>query len=283
MNAAAPRRSTVARLRFAAGMAGFALLQGCATVGGGPNAGQDPRDPWERWNRQVYSFNESLDAAVLKPVATTYQKVLPSFVRRGVDNVFNNFADVWSGVNNLLQGKVEAALRDTMRVTTNTFLGIFGLLDIATEAGIDRQGEDFGQTLGRWGFGPGPYVVWPVIGPSTLRDSAGLPLDLSVTPALAFSDTPSKTGVSVLGAVNTRANLLGATGMLDDISLDKYTFVRDGYLQRRKSKVYDGNPPAEAEERYDLDEAPAAPAAAASAASAPAPASAAPASAAGGK
>lgn len=247
-----------------AALAVLLALQACATTGGGPNVGQDPRDPWERWNRQVYSFNDALDTAVLKPVAKAYEKVLPSFVRRGVDNVFGNFSDAWSGVNNLLQGKVEAALRDGMRFTTNSVFGIFGLFDIATEAGIDRQGEDFGQTLGRWGFGDGAYVVWPLIGPSTVRDSFGLPLDMSVSPSLAFSDTPSKIGVSTLGLVNTRANLLGASRMLDDIALDKYTFVRDGYLQRRRNKVFDGNPPPEPEEK-DEEAAQAAPSAASAA------------------
>lgn len=231
------------------------LLQACATVPSGVNAQLDERDPWERWNRQVYSFNESIDNAVLKPVATAYQKVVPSFVRRGVDNFFGNFGDAWSFVNNLLQGKVENGLRDMFRFTTNTVFGLGGLLDIATELRLDRQGEDFGQTLGYWGVGSGPYVVLPLFGPSTLRDSTALPLDTYVSPSLVVNDSAAKAGLTTLGVVNVRANLLGATRMLDDVALDKYAFTRDAYLQRRRNLVFDGNPPKDEEERYDLPEA----------------------------
>ncbi len=231
------------------------LLQACATVPGGANVGVDPRDPWERWNRQVYGFNDAVDNAVLKPVATAYQNVVPVIARRGVDNFFGNFSDAWSFVNNLLQGKVENGLRDMFRVTTNTFFGFGGLFDIATEMRLDRQGEDFGQTLGYWGVGSGPYVVLPLFGPSTLRDTSALPLDTYVSPNLVVNDSAAKAGLTTLGVVNLRANLLGASRMLDDVALDKYNFTRDAYLQRRRSLVFDGNPPPQAEERYDLPEA----------------------------
>lgn len=231
------------------------LLQACATVPGGANVGVDPRDPWERWNRGVYGFNDAVDSTVLKPVATAYQKVMPSIVRRGVDNFFGNFGDAWSMVNNLLQGKVENGLRDMFRVTTNTVFGLGGLLDIATEMRLDRQGEDFGQTLGYWGVGSGPYVVLPLLGPSTLRDTSALPLDTYVSPNLVVNDSAAKAGLTTLGVVNLRANLLGASRMLDDVALDKYNFTRDAYLQRRRNQVFDGNPPPEAEERFDLPEA----------------------------
>ncbi len=231
------------------------LLQACATVPGGANVGVDPRDPWERWNRGVYGFNDAVDSTVLKPVATAYQKVVPSIVRRGVDNFFGNFGDAWSMVNNLLQGKVENGLRDMFRVTTNTVFGLGGLLDIATEMRLDRQGEDFGQTLGYWGVGSGPYVVLPLLGPSTLRDTSALPLDTYVSPNLVVNDSAAKAGLTTLGVVNLRANLLGASRMLDDVALDKYNFTRDAYLQRRRNQVFDGNPPPEAEERFDLPEA----------------------------
>ncbi|XVJ71025.1 MAG: VacJ family lipoprotein [Rhizobacter sp.] len=231
------------------------LLQGCATVSGGANVGTDPRDPWERWNRQVYGLNDAVDNAVLKPVATAYQKAVPSVVRRGVDNFFGNFGDAWSMVNNLLQGKVENGIRDMFRVTTNTLFGLGGLLDIATELRLDRQGEDFGQTLGYWGVGSGPYVVLPLLGPSTLRDTSALPLDTYVSPNLVVNDSAAKAGLTTLRVVNLRANLLGASRMLDDVALDKYNFTRDAYLQRRRNQVFDGNPPPEAEERYDLPEA----------------------------
>lgn len=224
------------------------IFQGCAATGGGPNVGQDPRDPLERVNRQIYAFNDVVDGAVLKPVATTYQKVLPSMARRGVDNFFGNFSDAWSGVNNLLQGKLEGALKDLFRVSTNTLMGLGGLLDIATEMGIDRQSEDFGQTLGRWGVGDGPYIVWPLLGPSNLRDSIALPLDQYASPMPLVNEGSARNGLTVLRVVNVRSNLLGTTRMLDDIALDPYTFVRDAYLQRRRNNVFDGNPP---EEPYD--------------------------------
>jgi phospholipid-binding lipoprotein MlaA len=138
-----------------------ALVAGCATVSGTGSAQGQRLDPWESWNRKVFSFNEGLDAAVLKPVATGYAKVVPQLVRRGVDNVFGNFSDAWSAINSFLQGKLEQGLADVMRVGTNTFFGLGGLVDFATEMGIERHQEDLGQTLGRWGMGPGAYIVWP--------------------------------------------------------------------------------------------------------------------------
>lgn len=224
-----------------------ALLAGCATTGSGNRA-----DPWEGWNRKVYAFNEGLDTAVLRPVATTYRDVVPEPVRTGVTNVFAHLGDVWSAVNNMLQGKPGNGLRDVMRFGTNTLFGLFGIFDVAAEAGLERQGEDFGQTLGVWGVGAGPYIVWPVLGPSSLRESVALPLEMQVSPTLYTDDRGTQVGVTLLQVVNTRANLLGATRMLDDIALDKYSFVRDGYLQRRRSLVYDGDPP---EVRDDADDA----------------------------
>lgn len=225
-------------------LAGAVLLtSGCGTVRqarGGPG---QKLDPWENWNRKVFSFNEGLDENVLKPVATAYSNVVPEPVRRGVDNVYGNFADAWSAVNNFLQGKVEYGLRDVMRVGTNTFFGVLGVVDIASELGMERQYEDFGQTLGTWGFGPGAYIVWPLLGPSTVRDSVGLPLDNAASPASVVNDGGSRYGITTLRVVNTRAKLLGASRVLDDIALDKYTFVRDAYLQRRRSLVYDGDAP----------------------------------------
>lgn len=219
------------------------LSAGCATVRearGGPG---QRLDPWENWNRKVFSFNEALDENVLKPVATAYSNIVPQPIRQGVDNFFGNFADAWSAVNNFLQGKGEKGLQDVVRVGTNTFLGFGGVLDIASEFGLDHQYEDFGQTLGTWGIGAGAYVVWPLFGPSTVRESVALPLDTAVSPALAFNDGASKYSITALRLVNSRANLLGASRVLDDIALDKYTFVRDAYLQRRRSLVFDGDAP----------------------------------------
>jgi phospholipid-binding lipoprotein MlaA len=218
-------------------------LGGCATVQqarGGPG---QKLDPWENWNRKVFAFNEDLDKYVLKPVATAYANVVPQPVRRGVDNFFANAADAWSAVNNILQGKGQAAFEDVVRVTTNSFFGIGGIFDVASEIGIERHKEDFGQTLGRWGFGAGAYIVWPLLGPSTVRDSIALPLDRAASPALLINDGRAQFGLTALQIINTRANLLGASQVLDDIALDKYTFLRDAYLQRRRSLVYDGNAP----------------------------------------
>jgi phospholipid-binding lipoprotein MlaA len=222
---------------------GAALLAGCSTIRearGGPG---QRLDPWEKWNRKVFAFNEDLDAAVLKPVATAYSNVVPQPVRSGVDNFFGNVADAWSAVNNFLQGKVALGFQDLMRFGTNTVFGLLGVMDVASEMGIDHQYEDFGQTLGTWGVGAGAYIVWPVLGPSTVRESFALPLDRSATPALLFNDGASQFSITALQLVNTRANLLGASQVLNDIALDKYTFVRDGYLQRRRSLVYDGDAP----------------------------------------
>ena len=218
----------------------MALLSGCATISqirGGPG---QKLDPWENWNRKVFAFNEKLDENVLRPVATVYNNLVPTLVRTGVNNFFGNFADAWSGVNNLLQGKLGLAFRDVFRVGTNTLCGLGGLIDVATELGMERQYEDLGQTLGHWGVGPGAYIVWPLLGPSTVRESIALPFDRMATPALVINDGGTQWGITGLQIVNTRAGLLGASRLLDDIALDKYTFLRDAYLQRRRSLVLDG-------------------------------------------
>jgi len=229
-------------------------------------------DPWENWNRKVYGFNTAIDDAVVRPVAEFYTNVVPQPVRTGVTNFFGNFADAWSAVNNLLQGKLADTGQDLARVGTNTIFGLGGIFDVATDLGIDPQREDFGQTLGRWGVPAGPYVVWPLFGPSTLRDSAALPLDRYWGPALVFADERTQYILAAFGLVNERANLLPATRMLDGLALDKYVFVRDAYLQRRRSLVYDGNEPAD-EDDFEPDPEPepeATPAPAAEPASAPA-------------
>jgi phospholipid-binding lipoprotein MlaA len=251
-------------LRLALALLALVLATGCASVGGGgtrQSAGQK-LDPWENWNRKVFSFNESLDEHVLKPVATGYQRLVPSFVRTGVHNFFGNIEDAWSAVNNLLQGKGQSAFEMLVRFNTNTFFGIGGLFDVASEAGIERKPEDFGQTLGKWGFGAGAYIVWPVLGPSSVRDSIALPLDRAASPALLYQDGAYQLSITALQLVDTRANLLGATKVIDEIALDKYTFVRDAYLARRRSLVYDGNPPEQpaaaddAEENAELPKSP---------------------------
>jgi phospholipid-binding lipoprotein MlaA len=202
-----------------------------------------PNDPFEPVNRAVFSFNDALDRAVLAPVARGYQAVVPELVRQGVGNFFGNFGDGWSAINQLLQGKGEAAATMTMRVATNTLFGIGGLFDVASDLGMERQSEDFGQTLGWWGLPAGPYLVWPLLGPSTLRDSAGRPLDLAWSPSAVINDNTASVSLSLLNLVDTRAGLLSASRVVDGIALDKYSFIRDAYVARRRNLVYDGNPP----------------------------------------
>jgi len=192
-------------------------------------------DPWESWNRKVFAFNEKLDEHVLKPVATAYSEVVPSPIRTGIGNFFGNVGDAWSAVNLLLQGRFKAGVEQGMRFAVNSTLGLAGLLDIASEAGLDKNSQDFGKTLGKWGMGTGAYIVWPVFGPSSVRDSLALPVDWQASPAMLFDDGRKKVAITGLSLINVRANFLRASEMLEGIALDKYTFYRDAYLQRRGS------------------------------------------------
>lgn len=216
------------------------FLAGCAT---GPHA--DPRDPLEPLNRGVYQFNDAVDTAVIAPVASAYRNVTPPLVRRGIGNFFGNLQDAWSFVNNALQLKGQAASDSLTRFGVNTFFGLGGLLDVATEMGIERHTKDFGHTLGYWGVGAGPYIVLPLFGPSTLRDTMALPVDMQGDIASNISHVPTRNVVTTVRLVDKRARLLDATAMLEEIALDKYTFTRDAHLQRRRSAVYDGTPPEE--------------------------------------
>lgn len=231
-----------------------ALLSGCAALGPPGNKMENTgptterSDPWEAFNRKMFAFNDVLDTALIKPVALAYRAVVPEVVRTGVDNFFGNLGDAWSTVNLLLQGKPQSAVESGMRVATNTIFGIFGLIDVADDLGLEKRSEDFGQTLGVWGVKSGPYLVLPLLGPSTLRDTAALALDFKFSPSsLAFREPQDRNGGTVLNLVNTRVKLLNAGRVLDDIALDKYVFLRDAYLARRRSQIYDGDPPEEEE------------------------------------
>lgn len=217
-------------------------LQGCATPSG---AAANPADPWEGVNRKVYVFNERLDEALLQPVARTYVDVVPWFVRSGVHHFLGNLGDVWTLVNAGLQLKGQVAVETFMRVAINSTLGIYGVLDIASEAGIDKRKEDFGQTLGHWGVQPGPYLMLPLLGPSTLRDALALPVDMKAGPSAFFENGGTRNAVTVTRVVDLRAGLLRTGDALKAASLDPYSFVRDAWLQKRESEVYDGNPPRE--------------------------------------
>ena len=215
-----------------------ALLAGCATTGE-----RDPKDPWEGFNRGSFSFNEKLDAAVLKPAAQGYVKVVPAFAREGVNNFFDNLEDVGTGLNNFLQGKPRQGASDLGRFAVNTLLGVFGLWDIATPMGLEKHYEDFGQTLGVWGVRSGPYLVIPLLGPSTARDAPAKIVDPSWYYSSAIDNNTMYWSFWGLDKVRIRANLFQSEKLLDEAALDKYTFIRDAWLQRRRSMVFDGNPP----------------------------------------
>ena len=216
------------------------LFAGCASV-----QNPDPRDPFEGFNRAVYKFNDGFDRAIAKPVATAYVKVTPGPVRTGVRNFFSNIADVFIGVNNLLQGKPEEALTDWGRFAFNTTFGFLGIADWATDMGLEKHDEDFGQTFGRWGAGSGPYLVLPFLGPSDVRDGVGTVFDTYTDPVSNHTPVDERNSAIALRLVSRRADLLGASRLLEQAALDQYAFLRDAYLQRRRSLVYDGRPPRE--------------------------------------
>ncbi len=207
-------------------------LAGCAT---GPHA--NPKDPIEPFNRGVHRFNEDVDNILLKPVATMYRDVTPDLVRTGVNNFFSNLRDLWSSVNAALQLRPREATENFLRFSVNTFWGIGGLLDIASEMQIERTTLDFGQTLGRWGVPSGPYLVLPFMGPSTLRDTVGMGVESSGDLLTGMNHIPSRNSLYALRIVEARANLLRAGSLLDQAALDKYSFTRDAYLQRRESQI----------------------------------------------
>lgn len=209
------------------------LLSGCA------HRLDNPEDPWESYNRGMYAFNDGLDRAVIKPVAEVYDAVTPRPVRTGVGNFFGNLGDVWIGANNLLQGKAAEGLSDWMRFLFNSTFGLAGLLDIATEAGLAKHDEDFGQTLATWGVSEGPFVVLPFFGGKTLRDAVALPVDMRLDQAWRSAHIPTRNALLGLKIAHGRANVLGVNRTLDEGTLDKYAFTRDFYLQQRRSKIAD--------------------------------------------
>lgn len=217
------------------------LVTGCATSG-------NPKDPIEGYNRAMFSFNEGVDKAILKPVAKGYDAVLPDPVRTGVTNFFGNIADLLIGVNNVLQGKVSQGGSDLGRVAVNTTVGVLGVFDVASRMGLEKHEEDFGQTFGRWGMNSGAYVVLPLLGSRTVRDTGGLVLDMATDPVVYIDNVSVRNSLVALRVVNDRANLLPAEKVVEEAALDKYAYIRDAYLQRRRSLVHDGNPPREAEE-----------------------------------
>jgi len=218
------------------------LLQACAAV-----PYPDKRDPLESMNRGIFSFNDKVDRAVLKPVATGYRDITPQWAQTGVHNFFNNLEDVWSVVNNVLQLRGREAGDNTGRVLINSTIGFVGLVDVASGLRIERHPANFGLTLGRWGVGAGPYIVLPLLGPSSLRELVALPIDYQGNVLNSVQDVGTRDGLSVLTLIDTRASYLKAGAVVDGVALDPYSFFRDAYLQRRRNQVYDGDPPDEEE------------------------------------
>jgi phospholipid-binding lipoprotein MlaA len=229
------RRSTLAILALAT------LLAGCAMA-------PSKVDPLEPLNRVMYDIHDAADTAVMKPIAKAYVAVVPSIIRKAVNNAFNNIDDLFSAVNDLLQGKLEKAGDDMGRVLLNTTWGMLGINDLATDLGIERGNEDFGQTFAVWGIPQGPYLFIPIIGPSTVRDGTGLLVRLYLGPVGFIPEVAVRNSLYGLGAVDLRAQLLETGALIDDAALDKYVFIRNAYLQRRRYLIFDGKPPPEPEE-----------------------------------
>ena len=244
------RQNGLFSVRFWAFVLALALLGGCATSG-------NPRDPLEPVNRAIYSFNDGFDRVIAKPVAEGYRSYIPGLIRTGISNFFSNLGDLWIAANNLMQGKVGDAANDFGRVVINTSIGMLGVIDVATDAGLEKHNEDFGQTLGRWGVASGPYVVLPLIGPSTVRDSLSYALvDTQADFVVQLDNVSTRNTLFAIRAIDIRANLLDASRVVDEAALDKYNFIRDAYLQRRQSLVFDGNPPKDKDEGAELNSPP---------------------------
>ena len=215
------------------------VLVGCASIPAGVEP--SPQDPWESFNRSVFEFNEGLDAYLLKPVVAGYRFVLPEFIREGIYNFFSNYSDIYTALYNLLQGKPGYAFNDLMRVAVNTTMGLGGLLDLATPGGLEKHKEDWGQTLGVWGVPAGPYVVLPFFGPSNVRDTFGTVADLESDYLFRLlPDVALRNSLTGLRVVNARNTYYEAGDLLDGAAIDKYSFMRDAYIQRRQYQINEG-------------------------------------------
>lgn len=212
-------------------------LTGCATTA------NNPKDPYEGFNRAMFSVNEGIDS-VVKPVAIGYDTVTPEPVKTGIGNFFGNIADIWTALNNFLQGKGSEGLSDVGRVLVNTTIGIAGIFDVASEMGLEKHAEDFGQTLGKWGVGSGSYLYWPIIGPRTTRDTFGWVVDSYVDPVMQIDDVATRNTLAGIRFIDLRASLLPSDKVVEQAAFDKYNYIRDAYLQHRRSVVFDGAPPA---------------------------------------
>jgi len=228
------------------------ITSGCATIEG-PT---EPSDPFESYNRAMHGFNQDFDKAVATPVAETYQDITPTWLDKGITNFFSNLGDFVVLANDLLQFKFQQAASDASRIVFNTTVGLLGFLDPATEMDFRKHREDFGQTLGYWGMPSGPYFVLPFLGPSTIRDSAGLGVDyIYLDPIVNHTDNlTTRYSLLLVRTIDKRADLLGASKLLEDAALDHYTFTREAYLQRRLYYVYDGDPPMDEFDEMEFNE-----------------------------
>jgi len=220
------------------------VLTGCASTS--PNA--NPKDPYEGFNRGVYKFNDALDNAILKPVAKGYNAAVPDRGKKMIHNFFSNIDDIFVTANDLLQLKFAQAASDFTRVWVNTIFGVFGLFDVADR--LEKHNEDFGQTLGYWGVGSGPYLVLPFLGPSSIRDGAGLAVDSYYGVVENLDDVPVRNSLYATNKIDERAQLLEKEEIVEGSMMDRYSFIRDAYLMHRQSLVYDGSPPRI---KYDED------------------------------
>lgn len=211
-------------------------LSGCATTA------NNPKDPFEGFNRVMFSVHEGIDV-VVKPVAQGYDKVAPDPVKAGIGNFFGNIADIWIAVNNFLQGKPADGFSDIGRVLVNSTIGIVGLIDVASDFGLEKHAEDFGQTLGTWGVEGGPYLFWPIIGPRNVRDTFGFVVDASADPVMHLEDVSARNALAGVRFIDLRASLLPADKVVEQAAFDKYNYIRDAYFQNRRSAIHDGNPP----------------------------------------
>lgn len=244
----------IRRLLVAALVAVAGLASGCATIPA--DSGDDPRDPLESVNRQVFEFNEGVDTVLLKPLAEAYVAILPVPARDCLSNAFSNLREPSNALNNLLQGKPAEALSDTCRFAVNTTVGLLGCFDVATRMGLEKHHEDFGQTLGVWGATAGAYLVVPVFGPSSVRDAIGIyGVETFLDVNFWIENVSVRNSIFFTRLINFRAELLDADKLISEAALDKYRFVRDGFLQRRRNLVYDGNPPRERDPDEDATEA----------------------------
>ena len=227
------KRCTVAVAAFLAAMS----LVGCAST-----TANNPRDPFESFNRAMFSVNEGIDT-VVKPVAQGYADYVPSPIRTGIGNFFGNIADLWIAVNNYLQGKFTEGSSDVSRVIVNTTMSVGGLFDVATLLDLEKHNEDFGQTLGVWGIDTGPYLFWPFIGPRDVRDTFGFAVDATADPVMYVNDIPVRNTMIGVRFIDLRASLLPADKIVEEAAFDKYSYIRNAYFQNRLNAVYDGNPP----------------------------------------